>query len=450
MTAMVLSLVIAASPISLEEVRHLSRQFNNAAQLANLDKLIADQQLRAARSAIFPQLGVDARVSRNLQSPKTDIVTTVNRDPNNTIVPVGEAYTAAFPSPAQRNGLLDLSATLSQLIYDGGRWWNQIAQAGAQEEAAVGKAAEQQNVSEYEGVRRFYELYRAQKSLEVLEATVKRSEEQLGRASAMYEAGRLAKGDVYAAEVNLGNDQISVLRQRTQIANAQADLAIWIARPGTEDLAANEPAAVVGDPLPPIVQDKAVSVARDNRPLLKSLQQQARAASLAIDVARSGYLPKLSGFVTAGRRAPNADIWAGSLPRQNYLNLGLTLHWDVFTGFLTDAQTTQARYQKSEADLNFAEAARGVEGDIHRGLVTLASQIESTRVATKNRQAAAQGLVFAEERFKAGAGNTLEVRDAQLKLTQAELNRLSSRIDVEIARARIIQVMGTESTGANP
>ena len=65
----------------------------------------------------------------------------------------------------------------------------------------------------------------------------------------------------------------------------------------------------------------------------------------------------------------------------------------------------------------------------------------------ENREAAVQSLALADERFKAGAGSTLEVRDAQLKLTQAELALLGNRVDVEIARFALMRAMGTLSPG---
>ncbi|HZA49820.1 MAG TPA: TolC family protein, partial [Myxococcaceae bacterium] len=54
----------------------------------------------------------------------------------------------------QTLGSFSLSATVSQLVYDGGRWWNQIAQSDALADAQADQAAEQRLASELEGVRR--------------------------------------------------------------------------------------------------------------------------------------------------------------------------------------------------------------------------------------------------------------------------------------------------------
>jgi outer membrane protein TolC len=132
---------------------------------------------------------------------------------------------------------------------------------------------------------------------------------------------------------------------------------------------------------------------------------------------------------------------------QNSLGASVSLQWDIFSGFATDAQVSRASASVRTAELNLAQTERELEAEVRRSLEALETQIASTQLASDNREAAAQSLALAEERFKAGAGSTLEVRDAQLKLTQAELVLLESRVNVEIARFGVMRAMGTLSPG---
>ena len=100
-----------------------------------------------------------------------------------------------------------------------------------------------------------------------------------------------------------------------------------------------------------------------------------------------------------------------------------------------------------KAQLNLEQAAREIEGEVRAAHRTLETQLEAARLAAQNAEAAAQGLKVQEERFRAGAGSTLEVRDAQLSLTRAELALLENRIDVEIARYSLLRAMGALSPG---
>jgi outer membrane protein TolC len=51
-------------------------------------------------------------------------------------------------------------------------------------------------------------------------------------------------------------------------------------------------------------------------------------------------------------------------------------------------------------------------------------------------------LLLAERRFDAGAATQIEIRDALLNLTRAQLTLLTTRIDAIIARADLNRAVG--------
>ena len=56
--------------------------------------------------------------------------------------------------------------------------------------------------------------------------------------------------------------------------------------------------------------------------------------------------------------------------------------------------------------------------------------------------AAEEGEAAARARLEAGAASQLEVRDAELKLTQARLALLSARVDEIVSRADLARATG--------
>jgi outer membrane protein TolC len=263
----------------------------------------------------------------------------------------------------------------------------------------------------------------------------------------MFQAGRVGRGEELSALVNLGNDRINVLRRQAQLATDQAQLAIWLARPGTSDLAAVDPGVFQREPEPAPTLEAALADALRNRPLLVALQEQVRAAELGISIARAGYLPRITGDVNYSRRGPEAGPVFTEPRLQNTFTVGVGLQWNLFNGLGTGAQVSGAEAQLRRTQLTLTQTQRELEAEVRRTLVVLQSQLETARIARENREAAVQSLTLQEERFRAGAGSTLEVRDAQLRLTQAELSLLESRIDVEIARFTLTRAMGSLSPG---
>ena len=437
--SLLLSLVLTATPIKLEDVRTQSRQNVQALQ-AVLEQQSAAQGVVGARSALLPQLSLSTGASRTFQGPQRNIVTLP--DPAN---PEGFLEQERESAGLNRNSF-DLSASLTQLIFDGRRW-AELRQSGALAEAAKGEAVEQQATSELEAIRRFFALYGQQARIDVLRATVKRSEEQLERARALFEAGRAARSEAISAQVNLGNDRINLLQAERDLVLAQADLAVWLAASGTEELQAVDPGILGVKPEPPPAYESLLSEARTQRPLLVALESRVRAATAGVSAQRWDYLPRLSAQARYSRGGNAVDPVFTDPSLQNNLTVGVNLSWDLFNGFGTTAAVRQAEYARSRAQLDFAQAERDLQAEVRRALQTLTTQIATTELATANLEAATLGLSIEEERFKAGAGSTLEVRDAQLKLTQAQLDLLTNRIDVENARYALQRATGMLSTG---
>src|SRR6266851_3062187 len=262
-------------------------------------------------------------------------------------------------------------------------------------------------------------------------------------ANALYEAARSSKNDAVQAEINLGNDQISTVTQYSALASAQSDLATWIAHNGAEDLIAVEPAELEGDPLTAPTLENSLQLARDNRPLLKALSSQVRAADLGVSVARAGYWPSLQAQLSYLRQGNTGNPFFTDRHLNNSFAMGLALRWNLFSGMATDAQVRGAMYNRSTAQLNLEQSTHDVEADVRRTLRSLESSLRATRFARANLRAANYGSTLAQDRFKAGAGSTLEVRDAQLKLAQAELTLIQNRVNVEVARANLERAIGT-------
>ncbi|MDC0707935.1 TolC family protein [Stigmatella sp. ncwal1] len=429
--------VPAATPISLDEVRAEGRKNTQALQ-SLLDATRSEQDVRLARAPLLPQLSFSTSVGG----------TYVGRERGIVLVQTGEGtfeQRAGETSPRD-SGNFEISLSLSQIIYDRVRW-KQLAQSGAAFEAAQGQAREQEDASELEAITRFFALYRTQATIRVLEATVQRSEEQLERALALFEAGRVGRGEELAARVNLGNDRINLLLRQAQLAQDRGQLAVWLARPGAEPLEAQAPESLLQPPPPAPSFELALAEARQRRPLLQALQQQVRAASLGQDVASAGYWPRLLAQGSYLRRGPEARPVFATPRLQNTVTGSVALQWDLFTGLSTDAQINQARATLRTAELNLAQTGRELEAEVQRTLQLLVTQIAAAQLAAENRETAARSLSLAEERFKAGAGSTLEVRDAQLKLTQSELTLLENRVNVETARFGLMRAMGTLSPG---
>lgn len=436
----VLSLVVvsqlAATPITLAEVREASRQQLDAIR-ARLDVARAESNSKNARSVIFPQVDLNLNAGIGFVGKLKSYQTVPVTDPVTNQI-TGFAQQVVDTDPVNQ-GRFNMGVSVNQLLYDGARWWSQISQAGEQEAAARGQLEEQQLSSELEAVRRFYELVKAQLTLKVFVETVERSRQQVDRASALYEAGRGPRSSWYDARTNLANDEINVVRQRQRIAQARLQLLQWIGR-SDADVVAVTPEDM-GQLPPPFDTAEAIKTARSRRPLFRSLEANVRAGELGVTISRSDYFPRISLNANYSRGSPNIEFFVDPL-RQHTLSLGANLTWDLFSGFQHVAQEERARADLSQAQAQQRQAIVDLEAEIVRANDAYASEVEVLAIAERNLSVAKEQTALEEERFIAGAGSSLEVRNAQIKYTQSQLSVLQGKADVATARAALERAVG--------
>ncbi|MBE2251133.1 MAG: TolC family protein [Myxococcus sp.] len=433
---MIVALLLAAAPLTLGEVRQAARQ-NLDAVRAELAVSRAALDRADARSVLFPQVDLSLGVTQTLGGPQRRFTTAPQFASDGTVTFVQRPVDI----PAFTQGNFQLGLTVAQLLYDGGRWWNQLARTGALEEAAQGQLAEQQASSELEAVRRFYEVLRAQLTLKVLENAAARSADLLERSRSLFTAGRAQKRDLLDAEVNLGNDRIAVIRQRQAIIAAEASLFQWLGQP-PRDVVAQRPAEFEA-PLLPGAQDAGalLTLARKRRPLFAVLDAQGKGGKLAVEIARADYLPRVSANASYNRTAPTAELFVDPA-RQHLFNVGVNLSWDLFSGFATDTQVARAQTQLTELERQQRQATIELESEIVRATSAMAAQREIAALAAKNRALADESFDAEAQRYAAGASTSLSVRDAQTRAVLAELSQLQTRVDVEIASAALERLTG--------
>jgi outer membrane protein len=433
---LILSLIIcamASTPITVDEVRTASRQSLDSIRAA-LDVEKAEVAKVTARSSILPHATLDFGISDTFAGPQRTFSTVPQANPDGTVSFVQRSV----DTPAFSQGRFSLGIGVNQLLYDGGRWWNQIALAGHQEEAAKGQLAEQQLSSEFEGQRRFFVLLQAQLSLQVLVETKQRSEEQVDRAKTLFEAARGTRGQVLDAQTNVQSDAISIARQKQRIREARIALFQWLGK-ADEEVEAVAPSVNLTQKY---AADSLLAQAKEHRPLFHSFYAQQKGAETQIELSKANFFPRVSLNAQYFRNSPSADPFFTDFTKQNAFSVGANLSWDLFNGFADEAQVNKSKVEQNSLAAQAKQALVDLQAEVTRTLSLLESEQEILVLSEASVQLAKEQVAFETERFKAGAGSNIEVRNAQLKLSQAELQKLQSQAQVLIAVASLERATG--------
>jgi outer membrane protein len=427
--ALLASAAAAAEPqqFTLEQAVQVALQRNPDLQKQILLQLSSEQDYVISRSAILPRLDFNASITRTRQGAGNFVINGV----------VVESTPLAISNTWQ-GGL-----TLKQLVFDGGKWWNNLASADLTVDANKAQVDEQRLQIAYLVEQRFYELVRAQRQLAVFADAARRSRDQADFTQRLFEGGRQTQADVYAARANRDNDEVTRLGQERTVELARSDLALAIGVDPSEPLNVVEPARMMSDPAQPPPMKDAVEVALSRRPSLKAFALITESSRKAVTAAGGDYWPQvvLEGFYS--RTTSDLPTFDSPPIGQNSQFGGLvSLNWNLFEGFATKGAVDKARIQVLLSENDLANGRRNVASDVQKAVAQLAAAKAQASVAQQSQGTAQEGLRLAKTRQEVGIGTQLEVRDAELKLTQAQLNVVGSLVDGREAEAALRRAQG--------
>lgn len=421
--------------LTLDEALALASRQNADLALAREDASTAGADRTRALGALLPRLDLTASFGQSRLGEQSGFKTEEGID-----VPA---------QPSSHNASYSLTASLSQPVFD---WpaFQDARRAGAAETAAARLYDESVLSVAFDVTRRFYEVLRAERTLAVLEKTVARTQELVNRADALYAAGKAPRSDTYTNRVNLANDRIAVEQQVARTVAARTALVQSLGRSGVE---ADGLSVAVPSPLdradvrpaePPRLE-AVLELARTRRPSLAAAKAVVDAADAAVRSAQGGYLPTVDARVSYSRNSAElggATGVYGDLRKEYSATLGLVASWNLFEGRQTLAAVQRAESQARRARASQDRTLQAVVKEIADARALVASEATQVTLSADNLATAEKALALARERLEAGLATQLEVREASLNLTRAELSLVEARIDHAVAFADLARASG--------
>jgi outer membrane protein TolC len=185
-----------------------------------------------------------------------------------------------------------------------------------------------------------------------------------------------------------------------------------------------------------------VSLALEERPDIKSMENRVKAGESAVTLARSGWYPQiyLSGNYTYAR--PNSRIFPTVDKFNDTWDVTLSASLDIWNWGTTIHQTDQAKAQLAQAQDGFAQMKDGVTLEVTQNYMNVGQAKEKIGVAEKGVGQAEENYRITNEKFKSGLALNSDLIDAEAALLQAKFNRIQSKIEYELADARLQKALG--------
>ena len=175
-----------------------------------------------------------------------------------------------------------------------------------------------------------------------------------------------------------------------------------------------------------------VEMALADRPELLSLRNGQEAAVRFARSERDSRLPTVSAVGVAG----GAPIHDSHLP-DNYAAAGIQMSLPLFAGGLYTARQHEAELKAESDDELLRAAENNIARDVHIAWLNVNDALEQLRTTQELVQNAAEAYDLAVARYKIGSSSIVELSQAQLNLTSAQITDTRARYDVFVQQAHL-------------
>lgn len=331
--------------------------------------------------------------------------------------------------------------SVSQTIYDGGKWWSTISQA--KNNYQISKQLDRQVLINIirEVHRAFFAHLKAQQLLEVARLNLKSSKRQLELVKHQFDLGAVKKTDLLKAEVSLGQAEVEVINQKTALKTSYQDLknALGLIGSGYEFEIAD-----AGRPLKPIPELKeATELMEANNPSLLAKRYQIVGAKLNKKITTSARIPTLSANLNYSGSASEYQKLINKWNDNWQLRTGLTLSFPLYTGNSLSTQAQQATLSIRKQESEYLTQLQDLKVQLINQLETLENYRKIIPINEKVQYSAEEDLKLAQERYTLGAATILEVLDAQVSVLRAKSSVITAKYDARIQQANLKALLGT-------
>jgi outer membrane protein len=396
----------AQTPVSLTlaDAEKIALQNHPQIQAAQYQANAAKAQVTQARSAYYPQ------VFGSLTGAESE---------TNSRVAAGSLSNSII-FDRYSNGI-----AVNQLVTDFGRTHEFVKSAGlraqAQEENVVTSRADV-----LLGVdQAYYAVLKSQALLKVADETVK-DRQLVSDQITELEKNKLKSGlDVSFANVNLAQAQLLLIQAQNNLQASYADLSNALGYSDQKSFTLSDESAPTA---PPADITQLISQALLNRPELIGGRLNVSSAQSYATGERDLWFPTISTIAVAGL-TPVHEAALGS----RYAAAGFNVNIPIFNGRQFNALHAEATAQAHAQEQYLRDLQNGVTRDVRKAWLDANSAFQRLAVTQQLLSQATQALDLAQQRYKLGLSSIIELSQAQLNMTQAEITQTGAKYDYAAA-----------------
>jgi len=284
----------------------------------------------------------------------------------------------------------------------------------------------------------YYQIVAQQKVYKVLENTVQISEERIRIAETKKDLGSGSEYNLLQARADYNADRAALIRSGTLLKQAKIVVNQILSNSTFADFEV-QTAIEMGEIMNlNLLLEKASS---ENKSLMIARLNE-RVANQEIEELRGDWFPQVD--VTGGYGYNKTETSTGfvDFSKTTGFNYGITARINLFDGFNKNRRTQNARLRLKNQQLQLEDLKLNIVSETQQVYEQYIDALSLIELEQQNLQYTKQSQEIALERFRLGTINSLELREAQLSLLNAENRLIVAQIEAKNAETELLRISG--------
>ena len=272
-----------------------------------------------------------------------------------------------------------------------------------------------------------------------LSQTLAISNDRLRRAEYQFNYGQSTKLAVLNAEVDINNDSINLINSNQELKSSKRDLNVVFGNILDYDF--DVETSIKFDVL--YNKEALFEKAKTRNIALLQIEKSIMISGYDIKSGKSAYLPTigLNGSYGWNKNNNNAAAFL-AVSTNTGVSGGLNLSWNLFDGGNTITRVKNAQVNLENQQLQKEQLLVNIERDFNNAWDDYQNKLNIYKIREDNIITSQNNFDRTEEKFKLGQVNSIEFRQAQLNLRNAELSRNIAKYQAKLAELQILQISG--------
>jgi outer membrane protein TolC len=414
--------ISAQELLTVREAIAVALDNNYGIKIAFNNNRIAENNASILNSGYLPTLSSNAGATYNLDNTEAQFsdgrVTSLN---------------------AAESTRYNASLNLDYVLFDGlGRYYD-YKSLKEQYQLSELEARETIENTIYQLFTVYYNVAQISENVTALNQTLAISKDRIIRAQYQFDYGQITKLGVLNAQVDINNDSINLINSKQQLKNTKRDLNVVLGNVYESQFTVDTLITFYLDIDKKVLFDNMMA----NNVSILQIEKNIAINEFTVKANKSGYLPTvgLTGSYGWNENNNNAASFV-AVSTNTGLSGGINLRWNLFDGGGTITRVRNAKINLENQELQKESIRISIQRDFNNAWDEYQNKLTILRVQDDNILTSKNNFERTQEKFKLGQVTSIEFRQAQLNLLNAELSRNQAKYQAKLAELNLLLLSG--------